>query len=529
MFLGIDFGTCFSCIAAISNAREATPTTHIFEKNVRKGIPSLFMYSRTLNRELFADECLIGEARLNSKDIVRYMKKTIRQRHDGLEQTVVSGGKTYKISDIVKAYLRYLIETAKQKARSEFNNPKIEAITITVPVGIENGYTAATDYNSWLKNMVMDIAGLPPKSIHILHEPVAAAICYLYSRDHDTAPVTNKQNILVFDLGGGTLDVTVVEHVPHENKSYSVKAEEGDLTLGGNDWDAELKKYILHQTGLNESSFSPEEKVNFLNEIIRLKEELSETSSYTIGFNANGQQYGFTCTRTEFDRITKGLLDRAIALTKQAINSCSDKIDKIILVGGASNMPQIKERMIQEFGDRVGSNNILSHEPSKAIAKGAAIYSKSNSSFSASAPLPKIRTIASKTYGFSAYYNNTEELRIYNMIFKGTPFGKKKYIRKESDTSFSPHTSHQDHCTFSIYESEARQGTGKDGAWIDIDSNTKQNNLSVSIPVPKRYYSKGNARNYKCYPKLTLTRDGILEIKICNKLGFKLASSRINL
>ncbi|MBQ8495909.1 MAG: Hsp70 family protein [Clostridia bacterium] len=532
MYLGIDFGTCFSSIAGIGGDSKTLPITHIFEKHV-KGIPSLFMYSKEKDKNLFGDDCLKGEAKLHSADVVRYMKKRIRQNPNHLNQKVTSGGKTFDISDIVESYLRYLITTAQQKAvdSHEFRKSAIEGITVTTPNGIAGGYTAATDYNAWLKKTLMKITGLPETKVHTLHEPFAAAICYLYGNNVNTR-YTNTQTVLVFDLGGGTLDVTIVEHDPSGHTSYKVKAEEGDLTLGGNDWDAALAKYILSQKGLREEDFSAEEKARFYEDVTRLKEELSETNSFEIPLRCGGKYDLMTCSRTEFERATVGLLNRAVNLTQKAIQSYQEsvgakKLDKIILVGGASNMPQIKERMIAEFGSTVGINNIISHEPSKAIAKGAAIYTKH---FAGHTSIPLARTklefaeIATMTYGFKSTRREDGREMIYNILYKGTPFGKKKRIRKKAETSFVALNPNQKEISFVVYESEARQGKGEYANWMDLGSDEAKNGLAVSVPVPRRY--RGKANTYHCFPSFSLDKDGILKITVYSKYGRKLASER---
>ncbi|MBQ8495910.1 MAG: Hsp70 family protein [Clostridia bacterium] len=533
MYLGIDFGTCFSSIAGLGDGNKALPNTHIFEKHV-KGIPSLFMYSKEKDKNLFGDDCLKGEAKLHSADIVRYMKKLIRRNAD--HPQVTSGGKTFDVFDIVKAYLHYLITTAQQKAvdSHEFRKPEIEGITVTTPNGIAGGHTTATDYNNWLRKTIMDIAGLPLKNISVLPEPLAAAIYYLYGEDV-RKKYTEKQTVLVFDLGGGTLDVTIVEHDQSAAKQYNVKAETGDLTLGGNDWDTALANHILQQKGIREEDFSAEEKARFYEDVTRLKEELSEMDSFEIPLRCGGTYSSAVCTREEFDRVTVGLLNRAIEITKKAIriyqtNNAYTKLDKIVLVGGASNMPQIKERMIAEFGHTVGTDHIIRHEPSKAIAKGAAIYTKhfSNRRTSTifSAPKLKINEIATRTYGFNAIHPHDKRHMIYNMLYKGTSFDKQNKICVRSPFPFVALDPHADSITFTVYESEAMKGSSgnENENWMEYGANEVPNGMNVRVTIPEKYHDR--ADTYECFPEFSLDKNGILEISVYDIGGHQLACDR---
>ena len=247
MIIGIDFGTCYSS-AAIMNG--LIPVTTFIKDSTGMGIPSLFMYSEEKDREMYGEECETGDAFRHSADIIRYMKRTVREDPANLERTVGSGGREYTLSQVIERYLTYLITEIKNAAirSGEYSNTEIEAVTITAPVGIASGQMMASEYNKLLQDCIMRITGLPKENVRILQEPVAAAISYLYSEDIRTH-YDDVQKILVFDLGGGTLDVSIVEHDP-KTMEYRILAKEGDLELGGNDWDNALRNRILEKTGI---------------------------------------------------------------------------------------------------------------------------------------------------------------------------------------------------------------------------------------------------------------------------------------
>lgn len=226
MIIGIDFGTCFSS-AAIMNG--LIPVTSYVKDTTGEGVPSLFMYSAEKNMEMYGEECTTGEAFRHSADIVRYMKRTVRENPQNLDMTIRSGGKDFAIGEVIEKYMTFLVSKIREGAikSGEFSNNEIEAVTITAPVGISSDSMMASDYNRLLQDCMCRITNLPRDKVRVLQEPVAAAISYLYSEDIRTH-YDDIQRIMVFDLGGGTLDVTIVEHNP-KAMTYEILAKEGDL------------------------------------------------------------------------------------------------------------------------------------------------------------------------------------------------------------------------------------------------------------------------------------------------------------
>ena len=522
MIIGIDFGTRFSCVAFMNGL---IPVTDYINDPNKTGIPTIFMYSRNLNKELYGYECLSAEAAMNSADVIQNMKRTIRENPNNLNATVMSGGKNYTIKDIVRKYLMYLIAQAKSAAiqSGEFSNTNIEWVTITVPVGIAEGQMTATDYNKLLVDTITEITGLSENKVSVLEEPVSAAISYLYS-ENIRKEYSNKQTILVFDLGGGTLDVTIVEHNP-TTMEYAIKAKEGDLKLGGNNWDEALSNAVLSKVGISGSFGAAEEESRFKNSIIRLKHDLTGNEESIVVFKYNGSTKFADFTRLEFERTTKNLLDRAIAVTKKTISSFSgglSGIDKIILVGGSSNMPQIRKRMLTEFA-LLGEVNIVTHDPSKAIAKGAAIYAiklsfNPNPNVTVTGGVGAVRDIATHTYGFNSRRSSDGKNMIYNLLFKGTKFDSAGKIVVKSDTSFVACEDSQTKVSWTVYESNEKKRTGDNANWMEYGSNENQNGMKVTVAIPPEYL--GKASQYPCWVTFSLDqRTGILEIIVTDRDG----------
>lgn len=514
MIVGIDFGTCFSS-AAIMNG--LIPVTN-YASDTAEGIPSLFMYSKDLGKELYGSECRGREGTENEADVVRYMKRQIRENPDSLVNTVVSGGMEYTLGEIIEKYLTYLVSEVRRGARDsgEFKSDVIDAVTVTAPVGIAKGQMMASDYNRLLQDMMCRITGLDSDRVFIVQEPVAAAISYLYSNDIRRR-YDDVQSILVFDLGGGTLDVTILEHNP-KSMTYEIKAKEGDLMLGGNDWDDRLADLVMEKVGLTEFSSKTDES-KFRRDITKMKQDLSLSDKAGIMFEDSGEDYIARVTREEFDGCTLELLDRAVEVVRKTMDSYEGHVDRIVLVGGSSNMPQIACRMEAEFGN--GEEGYVEvYEPSKAIAKGAAVFAKLNSSTGGSQMGAKVIDIATHTYGFESRKDCVIDM-IYNMIFKGTSFGDSDRISARSETSFIPLRDDQTQVSFRVYESEAVRGDGEDGNWMDLGSGEIYNGLEVSVQVPPEYL--GKATGFNMWPEMSLDSNGILEITVRDRAGNRLA------
>ena len=372
MQIGIDFGTCFSIIAF------AEGRTPYIPKDFKEGIPSLFMYSRSQGKCLFGTECLRGEALHYPADVIRHIKKKVRENPGNLDHPPLkSGGKEYSIRYILENYLDYLIGYSRVVAEEEADICEpLDAVTITVPVDISGGRMLATDYRLLLQQTVRKLTKLPAYKVHVLEEPAAAAIGYLYVA-YRRARIDETKKVMVFDLGGGTLDISIVEYNPYTNV-YAVKASEGDLDLGGNDWDEALAKDVMRKCNI--SGFADEnERVGFINSMNALKHLLTLDTVATVPFNHMGTtRIVVNYTRKEFEAATKPLLDRAMTLAKKTVSNYSpmgiNAIDTIVLVGGSCNMPQVMERLQKEFPTK--ASEVKRFDPSGAIARGAAIHAR---------------------------------------------------------------------------------------------------------------------------------------------------------
>ena len=263
-------------------------------------------------------------------------------------------GTDYSAEEISSYILRKVVDDAEANLGQR---PKDVVITCPAYFGIPEREATA---------MAGQIAGL--NVLEIINEPTAAAISYGL---HDN----QNQVVLVYDLGGGTFDVSIIEI---KDGSVSVVATGGDYELGGRDWDEEVVKYLsqawMTETGASED---PSASAETLQELWRRAEEakrsLSARTETKVQVSHGGQSAAVTLTRDKFDELTAHLLANTITLTRQTIETARELgypvIDKFLLVGGSTKMPQVSERLQQEFG---GEQQL--HEPDQSVAKGAAVY-----------------------------------------------------------------------------------------------------------------------------------------------------------
>lgn len=264
------------------------------------------------------------------------------------------------------------------------------------------------------------IAGL--NVLAIINEPTAAAIAY-------GLKVDERKTILVYDLGGGTFDVTIIL----VNKgAIKVIATGGDHHLGGVDWDTELASYMLDSfNSQNGTSYKLDDDMMLKNTLLNLAETkkklLTAKSKVNVNINWEGQSARFEITRELFDSLTASKLNETIDATKASLEIAHqkgfEKIDEFFLVGGSSRMPQIKARIDQEFGvdAKIG-------EVDEVVAKGAAIYAMNEAYAQAMKDVEKgisdtrpnplrcgrtnVMNVTSKTYGLGLINNE-----VGNMIF----------------------------------------------------------------------------------------------------------------
>jgi molecular chaperone DnaK len=346
---GIDLGTTYSCIAYVDEYGRPVVVANAEGQHVT---PSVVQFSGA--------ERIVGKAAKESS--VLYPNETVEmvKRFMGSSESFafLYEGRNYTPEEISSYILRKVVQDAEQQT-----GMKITDVVITCPAyfGIPEREATAN---------AGKIAGL--NVLSIINEPTAAAITYGTNEQSD-------QTVLVYDLGGGTFDITVIRI---ESGSITVVATGGDHNLGGRNWDERVVQYFAEewqsQTGSSEDPLSSSESSQDLyNRAEQAKITLTGREKTDIPVIHEGQRARVTLTRDKFDELTSDLLERTIEMTNQLLQEASSrgvhKIDQLLLVGGSTLMPQVMRRLATEYGAAYGLTPRV-FEPSEAVAKGAAIF-----------------------------------------------------------------------------------------------------------------------------------------------------------
>ena len=344
--IGIDLGTTNSCVAVFEGGEPVV----IPNPEGARTTPSVVAFTKTGER-------IIGQ--VAKRQAITNPDKTVMsiKRHMGSDYKVNIDGKAYTPQEISAMTLQKL----KADAEAYLGAPVTEAV-ITVPAYFSDAQRQATKDAG-------KIAGLEVK--RIINEPTAAALAYGIDKEND-------QKVMVFDLGGGTFDVSILEI---SDGVFEVLATNGDTMLGGDDFDQRLIDWMVKK-------FQAENGVDLRSDKMvmqRLKEaaekakiELSGMTSTNINLPfitataAGPLHFDATLTRAEFDRITSDLVDRSIIPTKKALADAGltvSQIDKVLLVGGSTRIPAVQEAVKK----LIGKEPFKGINPDECVAVGAAI------------------------------------------------------------------------------------------------------------------------------------------------------------
>lgn len=341
---GIDLGTTYSCIAYVDEYGKAVIIPNSEGDRTTPSVVQFEESNRVVGKEAK------NSAVLNPKQVVEMVK-----RHMGeAEWRFPYNGTEYTAEEVSSYILRKLADDAEQ-----YLGRSVKDVVITCPAYFGIAQREATAKAG-------EIAGL---SVHeVINEPTAAAIMYGLQNERD-------QVVLVYDLGGGTFDVTVIEI---KGGSITVVATGGDHHLGGRNWDEAVVMYLAEQwqaeTGSSDDPTDSDESLQDLWGKAELaKWALTAKQETKVVVTHAGQRAGVMLTRDKFNELTANLLERTVGFTKSTIDYAKShgysKFDQILLVGGSTKMPQVSERLNTEFGIP-----LKVFEPDEAVAKGAATY-----------------------------------------------------------------------------------------------------------------------------------------------------------
>jgi len=350
--VGIDLGTTNSVVTVL----EGGEPTVIANAEGARTTPSVVGFSKS-------GEVLVGE--VARRQAVSNPDRTIAsvKRHMGTTWTTEIDGKKYTAQEISARTLMKL----KHDAESYLGEDVTEAV-ITVPAYFNDAERQATKEAG-------EIAGL--KVSRIVNEPTAAALAYGLDKGKE------DELILVFDLGGGTFDVSLLEVGKDEDdfSTIQVRSTSGDNRLGGDDWDQRIMDWLVAQVKAKEGVDLSKDKIavpRLKEEAERAKKELSSTSSANINIPYATQNDGVpvhvneTLSRAKFEDMTSDLLDRTKKPFNDVIKEAGVKIaeiDHVILVGGSTRMPAVAE-LVKQLAGKDANKGV---NPDEVVAVGAAL------------------------------------------------------------------------------------------------------------------------------------------------------------
>ena len=371
--IGIDLGTTNSCVAVMENGEP------VVIQNAEGGRTTPSIVGFTSKGDRIVGAPAKNQMVTNPKNTVYSVKRLIGHRFSELQgeatklpYKVIDNGSDCRVeveeAGAAKQYSpqeisAFILQKMKKTAEDYLGEAVTEAV-ITVPAYFNDSQRQATKDAG-------KIAGLDVK--RIINEPTAASLAFGFNKDQD-----KEKTIAVYDLGGGTFDISILEL---GDGVFEVKSTNGDTHLGGDDWDRVIINWLVDQfkadTGIDLSK-DPMAMQRLREAAENAKISLSSQTTTDINLpfitaDATGPKHlQKSLTRAQFEQMTDGLYERTKEPCRKALADAgltADKIDEVLLVGGSSRMPKVQEVVKQIFG-KEGSRAV---NPDEAVAIGAAI------------------------------------------------------------------------------------------------------------------------------------------------------------
>jgi molecular chaperone DnaK len=349
---GIDLGTTYSCISRVDENGYPVVINNL------KGLPitpSVVLFAGT-------DEVVVGEAAKDEMQLTPDLVcELVKQNMGNPDWRFRAHGVDWSAPEVASFILKELATSA-----SKATGTAVEEVVITVPA-----YFGVAEREATVAAGKM--AGLEVKNI--LNEPTAAAFSYGFGQSGGDA-----ETVLVYDLGGGTFDVTVIRLEPTENGGTGIRvvATGGDDRLGGALWDARLvellaKKFVEEAPDAVDPLDDPLASADLRVKAEQIKIGLTNRDSHSELILAGTDRAKVTVTREEFEAATQDLLEQTIEFTRDTVEKAAaagaSTIDRVLLVGGSSFMPAVPRRLSETFSGWVPELQ----DPNQAVAKGAAL------------------------------------------------------------------------------------------------------------------------------------------------------------
>ena len=345
---GIDLGTTYSAIAYVNEFNQAEIIANSDNERVT---PSVVFFESPTN--IIVGRVAKESAKTDPDSVVDFVKRQM-----GTDYTFHYQGVDYKPEELSSYIVRRLAEDAKKTSEHD-----VKDVVITCPAYFGEAERNAT-------RLAGELAGL--NVLQILDEPAAAALFYGMNN------LGGRKNAVVYDLGGGTFDVSVVSV---DDAEIKIVCTDGDHRLGGKDWDDALVRFLVSEfessTGIEDILSDPETSYDLRYDAEKAKQTLTNREATKVRVSSGGERLNVEITRERFEELTRDLVDRTLDFTRSVLEVAKDKgvekIDAFLLVGGSTRMPMIEKRVREAFAESLGCEP-QQLEVDEAVAKGAALF-----------------------------------------------------------------------------------------------------------------------------------------------------------
>lgn len=363
--IGIDFGNINSFPAYISGINEQTnrggvEISLLPAKRSMVGISSSFHYKNGMST--YGDAAAIAVPKANRRNLLK--------RRMGTTEEI--DGSTIRYDEVITAMIKHIVDTANDEMEKNYHT-RTNSISLAYPVVFS---LAEKEHLRSLAEKAVLANGENVKVEGMIQEPAAAALAYL-----STLPETHQAqtySVLVYDLGGGTFDASVVtarQDADGTMVSYEV-LDQGGCSRAGNEFTEAMVNLILDKLEKlgAELPRSDAARERLRRDAEELKINLSDSDTSVVYYeDPDGNE--IEITRADLERVTQALIDETISVSRAVYDRCAQKPDMIIMTGGQSQMPIIRTRLEQTFTP-LGVTRVIHHKPQQAIAFGAARFGR---------------------------------------------------------------------------------------------------------------------------------------------------------
>ena len=482
--VGIDLGTTFSVIAHLD--QQGRPWT-IQNAEGDLTTPSVVLFD---GENTVVGKEAVKAAAVMPEDIAQFAKRDMGSDY----YHKVLHGERFP-PEVIQSFI-----LDKLRRDAELKLGKFTKVVVSVPAFFNEPRRKATqDAGSLAKLDVIDI----------INEPTAAAIAYGVQQGFLTAKgeAKEKETILVYDLGGGTFDVTLMEI---DGNHYTAIATAGDVHLGGIDWDNRIVDFVAEAFAEKNRGVDPRQSPaghqRLLREAEDAKRALTTRDSVTITFEHAGDAVRVTLTRDKFEEMTADLVNRTRFTTNNLLADAGlawDKITRLLLVGGSSRLPMIQAMLEKEFGRELDRS--LSAD--EAVAHGAAIYcGLLLASDGGAAPRVTVKNVNSHNLGVLGIDRTTKRPRNHVMIPRNSPLPVTKKNR------FMTFRDGQDNVLVNVVE--GGDASGNDATPIGkCVVHGLPANLPAGTPVDVAFHYAADGRLTVRAALPTLNQEAVLDIE----------------